>query len=144
MRVATLDLTPELFLEFAKACTGQGLTRRFLVKEHPLPDDAKIVDIRLRYPRRHTLQLLVQSESFAEVPEGEKPPELPLVVFETVFDSDNDTRPDGYCKGGCGLNFYEFPDMRHPQDDCPGPECTCYEIIGGHQMGCYFYGRAAN
>lgn len=20
------------------------------------------------------------------------------------------------------------------------PECTCYEITGGHQMGCYYYG----
>lgn len=28
---------------------------------------------------------------------------------------------------------------------CPEfePECTCYELIGGHQQGCAFYGGAA-
>ena len=45
------------------------------------------------------------------------------------------------CKGGCGIDFDEFPDMRHTEDECGGPECTCYEVIGGHQPGCYFYGR---
>lgn len=48
--------------------------------------------------------------------------------------------PGDRCKGGCGIDFAEFPEMRHTEDECPGPECTCYEIIGGHQMGCYFYG----
>lgn len=46
-----------------------------------------------------------------------------------------------YCKGGCGIDFDEFPEMRHEEDECSGPECTCYEVIGGHQMGCYFYGK---
>jgi len=46
------------------------------------------------------------------------------------------------CKGGCGIDFAEFPEMRHTEDECPGPECTCYELIGGHQPGCYFYGRS--
>lgn len=56
----------------------------------------------------------------------------------------NDDNPYGYCKGGCGISFNEFPEMRHTEDDCPGPECSCYEIIGGHQMGCYFYGRSVS
>lgn len=43
-----------------------------------------------------------------------------------------------FCKG-CGMDFIEFPEMQHDIEDCPGPECTCYEIIGGHQMGCPFY-----
>lgn len=46
-----------------------------------------------------------------------------------------------YCTGGCGIDFDEFPEMRHTEDECSGPECTCYEIIGGHQQGCYFYGK---
>jgi hypothetical protein len=27
--------------------------------------------------------------------------------------------------------------------NCPEwqPECTCYEVIGGHQPGCYFHAR---
>lgn len=41
----------------------------------------------------------------------------------------------------CGCDFAEFPEMRHTEDECGGPECTCYEIIGGHQMGCAFYGK---
>ncbi len=49
-----------------------------------------------------------------------------------------------YCTEGCGIDFDEFPDMRHTEDDCSGPECTCYEIIGGHQIGCYFYGKRDN
>lgn len=143
MKVATLDLTPELFVEFCKTCKS-GLTRRFIVKENPLPDDAEIVRIGLNAPYGpYNLRLYISSESFADVPEGSTPPELPLVVFETIFDTD-DTRPDGYCRGGCGLNFYEFPEMRHAVDHCPGPECTCYEVTGGHQMGCYFYAKAGS
>lgn len=44
------------------------------------------------------------------------------------------------CPGGCGWDFAEFPEERHTKEECGGPECTCYEIIGGHQMGCPFYG----
>lgn len=36
----------------------------------------------------------------------------------------------------CGDDFNEFPEMRHQLDECPGPDCTCYEIIGGHQPMC--------
>ena len=50
--------------------------------------------------------------------------------------------PYDYRKGGCGISFNEFPEMRHTEDECPGPECSCYEVAGGHQMGCYFYGRS--
>ena len=36
----------------------------------------------------------------------------------------------------CGVCFVEFPEMYHEAEDCDGPECTCYEVIGGHQPGC--------
>lgn len=86
MRVATLDLTPELFVEFAKACKN-GPPRRFIVKDNPLPEDAKIIRVRLsllHYPE--TLQLLIESESFEDVAKGTRPPELPQVVFSTQYD----------------------------------------------------------
>lgn len=54
---------------------------------------------------------------------------------DTVGDSTRDICPS------CGTDFNEFPEMRHTADECGGPECTCYEIIGGHQMGCAFYGK---
>lgn len=87
MKLATLDLTPELFVEFAKACSGVG-SRRFRVKANPLPNDAVIERIGLRPPGvdSHALRLFIRSETFADVLEGAEPPELPPVVFETVFE----------------------------------------------------------
>lgn len=87
-RLATLDLTPELFVEFAKFCK-QGAPRNIVVRENPLPDDAKIVDIRLKRAFPYTLQLVIESESFVAIAMDSivppKLPELPLVVFETIF-----------------------------------------------------------
>lgn len=109
MKVATLDLTPELFAEFAKASGWRGgMYRRFKVVTNPLPEDAEVVAVELRdayLPQ--TLRLVIKSETFADVPEGATPPELPLVTFETVYDSPiNDRCPN------CGIDFNEFPDMR--------------------------------
>lgn len=129
MKIATLDLTPELFVEFCRFCKS-GPPRFTVVKENPLPNDAQIIGCHVnteRWPM--TLKLVINSDSFADIPDGNRIPELPLVVFETVYDN-----PYDHCKGG----------WRHAEDECSGPECTCYEVIGGHQMGCYFYGRAAN
>jgi glycosyltransferase involved in cell wall biosynthesis len=39
----------------------------------------------------------------------------------------------------CGVDFDEFPELEHPIEECPGAECTCYEVVGGHQPGCPFY-----
>lgn len=86
-KLATLDLTPELFVEFAKFCK-EGTPRMVVVKENPLPDDAEVVWVRLRPDRFYpdSLQLVIKSESFEDVPIGSHYPELPLVVFETLFD----------------------------------------------------------
>jgi len=86
MKIATLDLTPELFLDFCKMCKD-GPPRQIIVKENALPDDAKVVGVIVakdRYPL--TLRLVIESDSFVDVPEGELMPELPLVVFETIYD----------------------------------------------------------
>lgn len=56
--------------------------------------------------------------------------------LEMAVSNDRDRCPS------CGADFAEFPEMRHDQGDCPGPECTCYEVIGGHQPGCPLYGCA--
>jgi len=85
MKLATLDLAPELFIDFCKLCKD-GPLRQIQVKENPLPDDARVVGVIVakdRYPL--TLRLVIESDSFADVPEGELMPELPLVVFETVY-----------------------------------------------------------
>lgn len=89
MRVALLALTPELFVELAKACKS-GPPRRFEVAENPLPDDAEIVAVshnsdplRLHYG---TVLLVIKSEVFVDVPEGNYMPMLPPIVFKTVND----------------------------------------------------------
>jgi len=87
MKIAILELSPELFVEFAKACK-KGPPRRFTVKANALPDDASIVRVGFTGDSQglYTLKLVVQSETFADVPNGEMIPELPAVVFETVND----------------------------------------------------------
>lgn len=105
MRIATLDLTPELFIEFCKASGERGgLARKFIVIENPLPDDTEVVRIRvapLSYP--NTLQLVLTSESFPNVPEDE-PSQLPLVVYKTVYDDLPDrTHATGGAPDGLGL-----------------------------------------
>ena len=90
MKLATLDLSPELFVEFCKASKhGGGMARKFVVKENPLPEDAEIIRIGLAHDRLEpqTLRLYIQSEQFAEVSDGAIPPELPLVLYETVYDN---------------------------------------------------------
>jgi hypothetical protein len=85
MRIAALDLTPELFVQFCQVCKD-GPPRHFVVKKNPLPDDAKVVGVITR-PDRFPLilRLVVESEAFADVPEGESIPELPDVWFETIY-----------------------------------------------------------
>ena len=89
MRIATLDLTPDLFLEFCKACK-QGEPRRFIVKENPLPDDVKLVGMRFADDEPLRIRLVLTSRTFAEVLKGSIPPPLPNVVFETVYDAPDD------------------------------------------------------
>lgn len=85
MRIATLDLTPELFIQFCQVCKD-GPPCQMVVKKNPLPSDAKVVGVITR-PDRFPLilRLVIESESFADIPEGEPIPELPLVWFETIY-----------------------------------------------------------
>lgn len=82
MRQAILELTPELFVEFAKAAKGDG-TRKFTVRANPLPDDAEV--IRIIISNTDNLALVLHSESFSDVAEGSVLPTLPSPIFETVY-----------------------------------------------------------
>lgn len=91
MKLATLDLTSELFLEFSKVCMdGGGLSRRLKVKANPLPDDVRIERVGMAHNPPLTLRLYLTSETFAEVPDGIDPPQLPPVVFETIYDGETE------------------------------------------------------
>ena len=84
MKVRSLDITTELLVEFSKTCKA-GPPRRFIVKENPLPDDARIV--RMRQLNDYTLRLYITSESFTDV--AGPILQLPPVVFETIYDDTN-------------------------------------------------------
>lgn len=85
-KLALLPLTADLFVQFAQACKD-GPPRRFQVKENPLPDDVEIVSIGVSATMPPvTLALLLKSESFADIPDGEQVPEVPRILFETVYD----------------------------------------------------------
>jgi hypothetical protein len=91
VKVATLDLSTELFVEFSKASGMRGgLTRSFVVAENPLPDDAEVVAVEAHevyaMGALPLLRLHIKSESYAEVAEGETPPELPLVIYRTIYE----------------------------------------------------------
>lgn len=94
MRVALLELTPELFIEFCKAAKS-GPPRRFTVVKDALPDDAEVVGVFAKNDpfRLHfgTVLLQIRSESFADVPEGGFMPELPPIHFQTVYDEELST-----------------------------------------------------
>lgn len=89
MKVALLELTPELFVDFCKA-SKNGPPRRFEVVENALPDDAEVSAIaHMSDPLRlhhGTVLLHIKSESFADVPEGGFIPKLPPIMFRTVED----------------------------------------------------------
>jgi hypothetical protein len=84
VKVATLDLSPDMLMSFMQA-SKSGPPRYFMVKKNPLPDDARIVHVAPcteHYPI--VWRLFIESDSFEEVEEGCVPPALPLVVYETV------------------------------------------------------------
>jgi len=83
MRVAVLRITPELFVEFCKACQD-GPLRSFVVTANALPADATVINLR-GDPNLELIELLIQSETFDELPEGQAPPTLDPVVFRTDF-----------------------------------------------------------
>ena len=80
---AILGLTPDLFVEFAKAAKGNS-PRRFSVKANALPEDAQIVEVRAGDIFSRNILLVLESSSFSDgVPCLLKSP-----VFETIYDAD--------------------------------------------------------
>lgn len=88
MRLATLDLSAEMFVEFSKAFKFEGLGRHFRVRDNALPDDAEVVRITFHPYSPSILRLVLKSKSFTDVPEGADPPELPGIICETIYDGE--------------------------------------------------------
>lgn len=126
-KIGALDLTPQLFLEISQGFKAGG-ARRFIVKENALPNDAEIVRIGLSPHRPDVVRLYIQSDSFIEVAEGAEPPELPLIVFETVFDKDAERLDAIYGCDRCDLcddhaDYIEGRIRKHEAHDKYRPIC---------------------
>ena len=75
-----LEFSPELLARFLS--TGTGMVE---ILSNPLPADVRIVDVRLdRYRPAPVIVLLLESEAFGPVPEGEQIPRVESPVFKAV------------------------------------------------------------
>lgn len=90
-RLAILQVSPESFVEICKA--GR---RSFSVKNNPVPNDARIVGVgpegsgnKLFAYNTETacVNIILESESFAHVPEGFAIPYLPCPVLMVEMDA---------------------------------------------------------
>lgn len=85
MRLAALDVTAQLLTEFVHASKYRGLLpRAFFVKQNPLPDDTEVIAVR-GTESSGVIRLILKSDSFADVPDGAAIPQVPQILYETVY-----------------------------------------------------------
>lgn len=77
---AILRVSPQYIIDMSK---GEGVVRGFTVSKNGLPDDAHLVGMWLSGPEA-AVELVVESDSFPNLPEGEKLPELPSVEYRLL------------------------------------------------------------
>lgn len=88
MKRAILQITDHLLIEFFKAFQEQdGQWRVHRMLKNTLPDDAK--PIRCSIMDKGVLGILIESESFREIPEAEPYPILDCPVFEVKVEDGN-------------------------------------------------------
>jgi len=84
-KLAILRVTPETFIELCKP--GE---QHFKVTGNALPEDARVYGVgdpaAYRYtPHVHAIDIVLTSESFEEIPEGNILPVLPPPIFERII-----------------------------------------------------------
>lgn len=79
-----MRVTPEFLIELFR----HGSVHHFCVESEGLPLDARMAGIgrwgEVYNPQNHTIDLVIESESFDEVPEGTLLPILPPTLFRTI------------------------------------------------------------
>jgi hypothetical protein len=75
-RLGLVNISPELLAQVMK--DGTGLIE---VTANPLPSDARIVDAKWSFDKQ-CIELIVESESFPELSEGDHVTPLPLPRFK--------------------------------------------------------------
>ena len=83
-RQAIFLATAEALVDVCKP--NRMMTRKCKVVKNALPDDAEI--LRMGHDQTGRLCIVLTSETFAVVAEGEELPILPDPVFETVYDEE--------------------------------------------------------
>jgi len=84
MPYAALELTPDLFIAFAKHC-HLNVAHQIRVIQNGLPDDVVVERVRLSRRNTHNVELILQSDAFPAVPEDAEIPLLQSPVFEVVY-----------------------------------------------------------
>jgi hypothetical protein len=79
MKYAILQVSPEFLVEF---CKGSSTPQWVIVTKHPLPHDARFV--RAGHDDTGELFLVIESETFDDIPPGERLPSLPVPQFTAV------------------------------------------------------------
>lgn len=88
MKIANLFVTAELLTQFVFASRyHNGLPRKFFVSRNPLPDDVGVLGV-YGTETPGIVRLLLTSESFADVAEDKVIPNVPDIVYQTVYDTD--------------------------------------------------------
>jgi hypothetical protein len=80
MKRATLLISPPLLIELFKA----GPARTFEILNYPLPEDARFVDVSY-ISSEGAIALVLESETFNDIPEKGKPPDLPNPEVRVVY-----------------------------------------------------------
>lgn len=87
VKKATLDISPELFTDLF---SGEGYERTYTVRKNALPNDARIIYCRWVDETGGRVRLLIESETFEDVPDDMEPPRL-LPIISTITGAIDDT-----------------------------------------------------
>jgi hypothetical protein len=79
-RRAILEISGELITSMFK----KGIRQGYEVTENALPDDVKVVDVKLDHFGKDRLLLLLESQDFPKVENNKPYPVLPAVMIKTL------------------------------------------------------------
>ena len=81
LRVMTLEATADLLIQMCKNRPDGWWWR---LKENPLPDDARLIDVRYDHDKR-TMVMVLESEAWPEIDEGSLMSPAPTPIFESRY-----------------------------------------------------------
>lgn len=86
MKRAILEISDDLFMVILKGFKA-GFSGQFKVADNALPIDTRIVRVNMSSSPENTLMLLLESEEFKDIENGELYPVLTPPSFEVIYGS---------------------------------------------------------